>query len=166
MRADDAALRAARAELLGLLATTGGPPWLPPGVVYLYSIASSLCVQMRWHFKNGSIVSVQEVRRGRFGKGQCHANAGWLARRWPERYEWWTGYARIPKFGGFDNHSWVRVVDGPHVEVTYDTPSLFYVGVRVPPSLFSRLREDSSFHPNERVALEALGYDATFLADH
>jgi len=79
---------------------------------------------MRWHFKNGSIVSVQEVRRGRFGKGQCHANAGWLARRWPERYEWWTGYARIPKFGGFDNHSWVRVVDGPHVEVTYDTPSL------------------------------------------
>jgi len=52
------------------------------------------------------------------------------------------------------------VVDGPHVEDTYDTPSLFYVGVRVPPSLFSRLREDSSFHPNERVALEALGYDA------
>ena len=98
--------------------------------------------------------------RSGFGKGQCHANAGWLARRWPERYEWWTGYAQIPKFGGFDNHSWVRVVDGPHVEVTYDTPSLFYVGVRVPPSLFSRLREDSSFQPNERVALEALGYDA------
>jgi hypothetical protein len=36
-----------------------------------------------------------------------------------------------------DNHSWVQLPDGSHVEVTYEKPAAFYLGVPVPLALLA-----------------------------
>jgi hypothetical protein len=113
----------------------------------------SASMQGAWYMGHGAVVRITAARRGRYGLGACHANAGWLARRWPQRYVWWTGYALTPgAFGGLDNHSWV-CRDGQHIEVTYDVPAVFYLGVPIEPAP----RCGFCGHPNDCTAFRALG---------
>ena len=118
---------------------------------YAAGVLEASC-QGRWFLAHGQVVTIATRRPGRYGLGRCHANAGWLARRWPHRYVWWTGYALGP--GGFlDNHSWV-CRDGQHVEVTYDAPAPFYLGVPIPPAAMTC---PVCTHPNDCTAFRALG---------
>jgi hypothetical protein len=114
----------------------------------------SYSVQGRWFLEHGHVFSVSEARQGRWGLGKCHSNARWLARRWPEHYQWWTGYAAVPWGDHLDNHSWVRLTDGTHVEVTYFEPSSFYIGVPVPGTFFGCV---CGGHPNDCLPFRELG---------
>jgi len=108
--------------------------------------------QGRWYLENGEIVTVTEHRPGRWGMGSCHPNARWLAHRWPGHYRWWVGYALMPDWNYPDNHPWVQR-DGTHIEVTYDQPSGFYIGVpmvEVGPHVCTG-------HPNDCRAWTTLG---------
>ncbi len=110
----------------------------------------SISTQGRWYLEHGQAVKVYSTRRGRWGLGKCHSNARWLARRWPHRYELWTGYALSPS-GGLDNHSWVRVSDGEFIDVTYSEPAEFYLGVPVPVEALSLVGACGN-HPNDCMA--------------
>ena len=113
-------------------------------------------LQGRWYLENAEVVPVDHARQGRYGLGSCHANAKWLARRWPNHYRWWSGYAVDQMIGIVDNHSWVQLADASHLEVTYDTPAHLYLGVPVP-DLGEDHYAQCTFHPNECVALMAAG---------
>jgi len=115
-------------------------------------------VQGRWFLEHGDVVEVSECRRGRWGLGACHSNARWLARRWPAHYRWWVGYALMPEAwpGDImpDSHSWVQRADGTHLEVTYDRPSRFYIGVPMSTEIPAH---GCMGHPNECLAWFNMG---------